>query len=263
MSAPYDLKYADLWHISSHLSVMQILTRLERLDRLESWLKSEDALILRDAAAELGVSLRTIHRDLDLLRERGVPVESERGRGGGVRVSSGWGIGRITLSRHEALDLLVGIAIGSVVHSALQMGHTLAIQRKLMATFSKAEQRRIAAMRRRIRVGRLASSAMFDSLSEMREQVGDKLKEAFALNLALNVTYVDEKRKRTERLVEPHFLVLNPPVWYVVCWDHLRQDARTFRCDRIQCAVVTRKAFVPQPWSDFASTMEGNPTSEV
>ena len=76
---------------------MTMSTRLARLDRLEAWLKNEDAVALRDAAIEFGVSLRTLHRDLDILRERGVPVESERGRGGGVRIAPGWGIGRINL----------------------------------------------------------------------------------------------------------------------------------------------------------------------
>ena len=63
---------------------MDTLTRIERLIRLESWLKSDEPLILREAARELGVSLRTVHRDLELLRERGVPVDSERERGGGA-----------------------------------------------------------------------------------------------------------------------------------------------------------------------------------
>ncbi len=242
---------------------MQILTRLERLDRLESWLKSDDPLILRDAATELGVSLRTIHRDLELLRERGVPVESERGRGGGVRVSSGWGIGRITLSRHEALDLLVGLAIGEVTHGALQMGHADAVHRKLMGTFSHVEQRRIAAMRKRIRVGARASTAMFASLAEMPRQVGDEIKEAFALNRLLSVQYCDQQGRRTNRRIELHFLVLNPPVWYAVCWDHLRADMRAFRCDRIENATVTETAFTPRSWADFAHTMDGNPTREV
>ncbi len=242
---------------------MQMLTRLERLDRLESWLKSDSTLVLRNAAEELGVSLRTIHRDLELLRERGVPVQSERGRGGGVRISSGWGIGRIALSRREALDLLVGLAIADVIHGSLQMAQARSIKHKIMGTFSRAERRRIAAMRQRIRVGDLASSTVFDTYSEAPKQVSEALKEAFALNRVLSMQYEDRTGAMTVRRIEPHFLILNPPVWYVMAWDHLREDARTFRCDRIVGAEVTDAIFAPRSWMDFATAMEGNPTREV
>jgi predicted DNA-binding transcriptional regulator YafY len=242
---------------------MQILTRLERLDRLESWLKSDDAVVLRDAAEELGVSLRTIHRDLELLRERGVPVESERGRGGGVRISSGWGVGRIALTRREALDLLVGLAIGDVIHGGLQMGHSQAINRKIMGTFPPTDQRRIGAIRKRIRIGAQASSTVFDTFAETPRQVGEQLREAFALSRLLTVRYADRAGTQTERHIEPHFLILNSPVWYVVGWDHMRHDKRTFRCDRIINAKIRAESFAPRPWADFAATMEGNPTREV
>ncbi|MEM8915397.1 MAG: WYL domain-containing protein [Pseudomonadota bacterium] len=242
---------------------MAILSRLERLDRLESWLKSDDTLLLGDAAAELGVSLRTIHRDLTLLRDRGVPVESDRGRGGGVRVAKGWGIGRISLTRLEALDLLVGLALGDVMNRHLQMGRAETIRRKVISSFSAQDQRRIGEMRRRVRIGDLASKAVLDTLGDPSRQVGDELKEAFALNLTLALRYVDRNGVATERLFEPHFLTLNPPVWYVVGWDHLRRDARTLRSDRMRDAKVTDITFALRPWDDFSYVMEGNPTREA
>lgn len=242
---------------------MTVLSRLERLDQLESWLKSEDTLILSDAAKELGVSLRTIHRDLDLLRERGVPIESERGRGGGVRVSSRWGLGRIALSRHEALDLLLGLAISDVMHGALQMGHTDAIRRKIIGSFSSQDQRQINAMRSRVRVGDLISSRVYETLSIPDQQVSDDLKEAFIFNRILNIQYEDQFGKATERDIEPHFLILNPPAWYIVGWDRLRQANRTFRCDRIATTTLQDNTFVPKRWAAFSQTMEGNPTREI
>jgi predicted DNA-binding transcriptional regulator YafY len=242
---------------------MTLSSRLERLDRLESWLKSDDTLLLRDAAEELGVSLRTIHRDLDMLRDRGVPVESDRGRGGGVRVARGWGIGRISLTRLEVLDLLVGLAIGDVMNGHLQMGHRDTIRRKLIASFSAQDQRRIGAMRQRVRIGPMASRAIIESMEDPSEQVGDELKEAFALNRVLHMRYIDQKGAVTERRFEPHFLTLNPPAWYVVGWDHLRQAPRTFRSDRMKDARVTDETFTPGNWADFSHVMDGNPTREA
>lgn len=60
-------------------------------------------------ADEFGVSRRTLTRDIALLRDRGLPVDADRGRGGGVRVASTWGVGRLTLDYREAVDLLVSL----------------------------------------------------------------------------------------------------------------------------------------------------------
>jgi len=242
---------------------MKTSCRLERLERLESWLKSDNTLVLSDAARVLNVSLRTVHRDLDVLRERGVPIESDRGRGGGVRVANGWGVGKISLTRFELLDMLVGFAVADALKGHLQMAHADTIRSKLLASFSVQDQRRIKKMRQRIRVGELAKSSLLASLISPKNQVGDELKEAFALNRIMDLNYTDQKGVLTKRLFEPHFLVLNPPIWYVVGWDYLRSDIRTLRSDRISDAKVTGDTFVSRPWNDFASVMDGNPTKEV
>ncbi|MEM7075122.1 MAG: WYL domain-containing protein [Pseudomonadota bacterium] len=242
---------------------MKISSRLDRLDRLESWLRSDDTVRLRDAAAELGVSLRTAHRDLEMLRDRGVPIESDRGRGGGVRVARGWGIGRMSLTRLEALDLLVGLALGDVMSQHLQMGHADTIRRKIVSSFSPQDQRRIGEMRQRVRIGGFASQAVIGSLRDPSRQVGDALKEAFALYRVLHLRYEDRCGDVTHRLFEPHYLLFNPPVWYAVGWDHLRGAARTLRSDRMTDARITDDRFTPRPWSDFAQATEGNPTRDA
>lgn len=242
---------------------MQTLTRLERLDRLESWLKSDDMLVLRDAAAELGVSIRTINRDIELLRERGVPVEADRGRGGGVRLNSRWGVGRVAFTYREAIDLLVGIAMSEQTDQDMQMGQSRSIRRKLMASFSHADQSRINKFRDRIRTGASSSVASLSDFKASGEQVGSALKEAFLLTKTANLVYLDGKGQETCRLIEPHFLVLNPPIWYAVCWDHLRQDVRSFRCDRMLRVELQSSTFDLRPWHDFQHAMDGNPTSTI
>ncbi len=239
---------------------MSTLSRIERLNRLESWLKSDEPLVLGDAAAELGISLRTVHRDLDILRERGLPIEAERGRGGGVRLPSTWGIGRISLTREETLDLLIGLAIGETTNAALQMGHADAIRRKLLASFSHADQRTIGALRDRVRIGETASGAVVGTLGAMPGQVGDALKTAFVLQRVMVLRYRDGLSAETKREVEPHYLLLNPPVWYAMCWDHLRAAPRTFRCDRMMDARATNGPFDLRSWSAFEASLEGTVT---
>ena len=181
---------------------------MDRLDRLESWLKSDELLILRDAAEELGVSIRTINRDIELLRERGVPVEGDRGRGGGVRLHSHWGVGRVSFTYKEAIDLLVGIAMSEQADQSMQMGQSRSIRRKLMASFSHADQARINKFRERIRTGSPSSAISRSTYESATQQVSGPLKEAFLLQKKANITYFDAHGRKTNRNVDVHYLIL-------------------------------------------------------
>ena len=72
--------------------------RVLRLEALKSLLAERDYTTVADLAEELVVITRTLHRDLALLREMGVPVEGDRGTGGGLRLEPGWSLGRVHLN---------------------------------------------------------------------------------------------------------------------------------------------------------------------
>ena len=131
--------------------------RLHRLDLLASRLKADEPMTVAGLAAEFGVSARTLFRDIAILRDRGLPVEADRGRGGGIRLHRTWGIGRLTLSYREAVDLLVSLAIAEQLRSPGLIASLNAIRRKLRASFSPAMRERIDGLSARIHVGRNAS----------------------------------------------------------------------------------------------------------
>ncbi len=158
-------------------------------------------------ADEFGTSVRTIFRDLDELRDRGYPVESSRGRGGGLRLASRWGLGRVLLSRGEALATLVALAIAERVGLPLFGDDLARARRRLVDAFPRGERRTLAPLRRYRRA---------------------------------------DGRVHT-RTVEPHVLLINWPAWYILAWDHSRDAARTFRIDRIAAATVDDQTFGPRP----------------
>jgi predicted DNA-binding transcriptional regulator YafY len=94
-------------------------SRVVRLDSLKALLAERDVTTTADLAAELGVSVRTVARDLAVLRDMGMPIEGDRGRGGGVRLEPGWYLGRVHLNESEALGLLLSRAIAEKVGSPL------------------------------------------------------------------------------------------------------------------------------------------------
>ena len=140
------------------------------MDALKPLLAERDYTTVGDLAEELGVSTRTLHRDLSLLREMGVPVEGDRGTGGGLRLEPGWSLGRVHLNESEALGLLLSLTIAEKVGSPLLLDDLRSITRKVGAAFAPAQARRILALRRRILVGQTASSDVLAGYTPPRQR---------------------------------------------------------------------------------------------
>lgn len=252
------MKYVILWHIL-YMPKHPLKTRLERLDWLESRLKADSPMIMADIAAELGMSMRTLHRDIGLLRARGLPIETEQGRGGGIRLHPNWGVGRIALTPQEALNLLISLAVTEKMGTSMMLSSVTPIQRKLIASFSSASQRTIVNLRERLRVGPPASAQTIAAFSTPDASITQSLQYAFLHLETIEIDYVDQSLRKSSRHVDIHYLVLNYPIWYALCWDHLRQDIRTFRFDRVQSvAPDTGSSFPLRPFPDFHQTMIEN-----
>lgn len=227
------------------------------MDLLASRLQADTPLVLRDIAAELGVSVRTLSRDIEVLRERGLPIEADRGRGGGIRLHWSWGVGQISLSYREAVDLLVSLAVAERMESPILMANLVSTRRKLMSTFSPADQRKVKRLKSRILIGETASLSVQTGYERPASSIVEKVHRAFLMTRVVRIGYEDERGRYSRRAIEPHYLLLNYPVWYLLCWDRLREDIRTFRCDRIQSALVRDDEFVLRPYSEFRSALEG------
>jgi predicted DNA-binding transcriptional regulator YafY len=231
-------------------------SRVLRLDALKSLLADRGYTTVADLAEELGVSTRTLHRDLALLREMGVPVEGDRGTGGGLRLEPGWSIGRVHLNESEALGLLLSLTIAEKVGSPLLLDDLRSITRKVGAAFAPAQARRILALRRRILVGQSASAQVLAGYTPPRPAVTKALLDAFAHRHTARVHYEDQHGTRTEREIELQFLYYNLPVWYALAWDRLRDDIRSFRIDRIRHVDVLPTEFLLRPADPFLAAGE-------
>lgn len=231
--------------------------RLQRLEFITARLKSDEPLIVGDIAEDIGVSVRTLTRDIQILREQGLPVEADRGRGGGVRLHWSWGIGRVNLNYSEAVDLLVSLAVAEQMKSPLLMANLGSVRRKLMASFSPSMKHKINRLKSRILIGESASPFVLSAFSAPSAGVVEKLHQAFLVMRRINIGYRAENGAETERTIEPHYLLLNYPVWYVLAWDNLRDEVRTFRCDRIGSAHVLDEGFRLRAFTQFEKAMEG------
>ncbi len=220
--------------------------RIDRLDDLVGLLQSDDFHLTSNLARKLNVTPRTLMRDLDLLRDKGYPIESCKGRGGGVRLHQRWGLGRLHLNYQEAIDLLLCLAIMERIRSPIFLQNLKSIRRKIAASFPDSQRSKIKALRNRILVADPTCQTALTTQEAIIPPSAAALYEAFFEQRNLTITYRDAEHNKTNRTIEPHFLFLNWPTWYILAWDHLRNDARCFRLDRIKNAKIEKTPVKPR-----------------
>lgn len=201
--------------------------------QLRGLLASREFWTAEAMAAELGVSVRTVRRGLRLLREQGLDVEAQSGRGGGMRLAGPSGLHTIHLQHREVLDLLLALAIAQSLQSPLLLQSLRSLRHKLGNTFAPTQRRQVEQLRQRILVGTRASAEVQATVKAFSAQGLEALQDAFLQQRLLQFRYRDAQGDATLRTVEPQCLLLNVPVWYLLAWDTERQAPRTFRLDRM------------------------------
>lgn len=232
--------------------------RLSRLEQIEIQLRLDAFCTVKDLAQHHGVSERTIARDLALMREQGMPIDADRGRGGGVRLDRNWGVGRLNLAYGEAVDLLISIAVAEQMQSPIFLANLGAVKRQLIASFSPKKRQAVMQIKTRVLVGQTASPVVQTHFETPNQRVVQAVHQSFLDQRHLHIRYRAQDGSVTERDIEPHYLLLNYPIWYVIAFDHLRQVPRTFRCDRIEHAAQTETRFSLSPMDHFKQALEGN-----
>lgn len=218
-----------------------------RLDVLARMLRDRPGVTAAVLAADLQVSVRSVFRDLDRLRERGFPIESSRGRGGGLRLDPRWGLSRVLLTTEEALCTLLGLAIAEQLGLPLFARDLAYARRKIVDAFPPAERRRIAPLRERLFIGPQASPAVRASYREPAAGALRPLQAAFVAERRVHAVYAKPGAAPAERRLEPHAIVINWPAWYLLAYDDGRQAMRTFRFDRFVAIARVAGHFRPRP----------------
>lgn len=226
------------------------------MELLAVQLKQGEHCTVKELARCHQVSERTITRDLLLMREQGMPIDADRGRGGGVRLDRNWGIGRINLAYAEAVDLLISIEVAEKMNSPMFLANLESVKRQLIASFSAEKRKKVERLKSRILIGVTASTYVQASVRGTQKQVVQALHQAFMDQEKLAIKYEKEGGALSERVIEPHYLLLKYPVWYVIAFDHLRDAVRNFRCDRIIDAELTGITFALLSQERFQQSLE-------
>jgi predicted DNA-binding transcriptional regulator YafY len=219
-----------------------------RLLKLLSLLQTRRDWPGAELAARLGVSARTVRRDVDRLRELGYPVHAMRGTAG-YRLGAGASLPPLLLDDDEAVAMVIGLRSAAG-------GSVAGIEETSLRALTKLEQ--VLPARLRHRVNTLHTATVRAGVApgpQVSPEVLIAIAEACRRHEQLRFDYTRPRGAETVRRVEPHTLVSWGRHWYLVAWDLDRGDWRTFRVDRLTPKVPTGPRFVPRqpPDGDVAA----------
>jgi predicted DNA-binding transcriptional regulator YafY len=201
-------------------------------------------------ADRLGVSDRTVRRDVDRLRELGYPVASTRGREGGYRLDAGAELPPLLFDDEQAVALAV--ALRTAAASGAGVGEAAARSLRTVRDLMPARLRpRVDAV-----LVEVADPPGADGPADPALLVA--LSAATRAHETVRFDYATPGRPAAagpSRSAEPHHLVTRAGRWYLVAWDPDRADWRTFRADRMRLRTPGGPRFAPRelPGGDVAA----------
>ena len=192
-------------------------------------------------AREIEVVTKTIHRDIEFMRDRlGLPVEYDGRKYGYYYTEEVSGFPTLQITEGELFALLVA-------EKALQQYRGTNFEKPLLSAFKKMESSLPDTIS--LNLADWDQSISFRTSVEpiLDLEIFDALAKATAGHKQLQLTYRKPGTRQTEsRLVDPYHLANVNGEWFLFAFDHLRKDIRTFVPSRIQSAEPTGKTF-PRP----------------
>ncbi|MER7565778.1 YafY family protein [Streptomyces sp. NPDC097941] len=211
----------------------RLLTLLSLLQTPREWPGGE-------LAGRLGVSRRTVRRDIDRLRELGYPVQATKGSDGGYRLVAGKAMPPLVLDDEEAVAIAVGLRAGA--------GHAVeGMEEASVRALAKLEQVLPSRLRHRVSTLQAATTPLTsgDGASIATETL-TVMASTVAGHERLRFAYRAKDGAESRRVVEPYRLVSTGRRWYLVAYDLDRGDWRTFRVDRVSDPFATGARFSPR-----------------
>lgn len=219
---------------------------------LLSLLQSHRHWSARELVDRLGVSDRTLRRDVDRLRELGYGIDSARGSAGGYRLQAGTGLPPLLLTDDEGVAIAVGLRSQATAGLRGAEHTTISALAKLEQVLPPALRRRIEALQSHaaVGVGGPGSARSGRPAPEIDTDLLGLLALGCRDSERLRFTYTDAAGESSSRVVEPYRLVPGARRWYLLAGDRQRDDWRPFRLDRISALFQTRVQFEPRPMTD-------------
>jgi proteasome accessory factor B len=211
---------------------------LERMLRIHQALQSGKFPNASTLAREIEVATKTIHRDIEFMRDRlGLPVEFEPGKNGYAYTEEVSAFPNIQITEGEIFALIVA-------EKALQQYRGTSFEKPILSAIRKMEQSLPDTIS--LNLADIGQTISFRTRAEpiLNLEIFDTLARAAAHRQQIELAYRKPGQPQPEkRLVDPYHLANINGEWYLFAYDHARKDIRTFVPARVQSAKPTGQTF--------------------
>lgn len=211
--------------------------QIDRLIQIVFLLLSHENITAKQLAAELGVSTRTIYRDINILSIAGIPITSQKGYGGGLSLLQGFSLDKSYFTQAEQNNIIQALQI-------LKSSNYPDVDKslnKVAGLFSHNLQSEWLEI----------DFSYWGSPEKERNNI-TALERAIINKYVITFTYFNAELTITNQTVEPLKLVFKSHAWYLVAYSKYKNDIRTYKMSRIRDIQITNLLFdrvLPEDYS--------------
>ncbi len=201
--------------------------QIDRLFKIVYILLDKEQITAKELSEIFEVSTRTIYRDVETLSMAGIPIYTNKGKGGGISLLDNFVMNKSVLSNEEQNNLLMGLETLKVTEYENVDGAIL----KLKNLFNKETNNWIE-----------VDFSNWGS-SKAEKIKFETLKFALTNSRTIKFGYYNSSGDKTNRMVNPIKLIFKHKAWYLQAFCLLKNDFRIFKAYRIKELMVTEHTF--------------------
>lgn len=211
-----------------------------RLFKILYCLLDKETVKASELAEKFEVSVRTVYRDIEALSGAGIPVYTEPGRNGGIRLINGFTLDRVILSEEEKQKILTGL---QSLNAAQSLDNSDILD-KLSGLFKTNTEDWLEA-----------------DFSRWGDNKTDNARFEFFKSAIINrksakITYAGSDGSVNERIIYPLKLSYKAYAWYLKAYCTRRKDYRLFKLNRILDFKLSGDSFSPRSYPESEETDE-------
>ncbi|WP_141433910.1 YafY family protein [Bacillus sp. 03113] len=221
--------------------------QINRLFEIVYLLLNKKTITAKQLAEQFEVSIRTIYRDVDTLSAAGIPIYTNRGKGGGISLIDDFILNKSIFSEKEQNEILIGLQS----LSAVKFPEIESVLTKLSLIFNKQGKNWIE-----------VDFSNWGSDDREREKF-NLLREAILNKTVVAFDYFNAYGEKMERMVEPLKLLYKGRSWYFHGFCRVKNDFRIFKITRVKNLSQLDETFEGEPPDDIWDDLESRSARKV
>jgi predicted DNA-binding transcriptional regulator YafY len=215
------------------------LQRLERILQLTEMLKSERSFSIDELSEALGITRRTLFRDIESMRQAGIPCQYDA-KEKRYHIEGYAFLPALALTVHEAISLLIAAEQTGTIRGMPLLGAARVASAKIQNALPSHTKKRCGSILDQMSI-HLAAQARHKGC----EPTFGSLQKAVAGHHQVRIRYESLYDKGTIELVlDPYHLHYSQRAWYVIGHSSLHEETRIFKIARIASIEVLKRLYV-------------------